>query len=203
MPVSPTLVLSALLGLLPAMVTAGADEPWIDLIARSGPELKGWTRVAIPPTDPLQDTLQWAVHPESGLLVCDGTGGHEWLRWDQPFGDCIYHVEWRFVPEKGQSGYNSGIYARNSADGIIWHQGQMGSGSGGYLFGETEKGGTKTSFSFGRQMTGTPVKPAGEWNTFVITCRGRAMALEVNGETTCTLTDCEVPKGFVGVEAEG
>lgn len=198
----PLLALSLTL-LLPGLVGAGADEPWIDLIARTGPELKGWTRVAIPPTDTLKETRQWSIDPATKMLVCDGTGGHEWLRWDEPFGDCVYHVEWRFVPVEGKTGYNSGIYARNSADGVIWHQGQTGPASGGYLFGETEKGGKKTFFSLDKQVKGKPVKPVGEWNTFEITCQGKSMSLAVNGETTCTLTDCDVPSGFVGVEAEG
>ncbi len=191
----------SVLALAPSAARA-ADE-WIDLIAKTGPELKGWTRVAIPPTDPLKPVQQWSIDPKSHMLVCDGTGGHEWLRWDDQFGDCVYHVEWRFVPVEGKSGYNSGIYARNSADGVIWHQGQTGPASGGYLFGETEKGGKKQFFSLDKQVKGKPVKPVGEWNTFEITCKGKEMALTVNGEPTSTLTDCDVPRGFVGVEAEG
>ena len=48
------------------------------------------------------------------------------------------------------------------------------------------------------------MKPAGEWNTFEITCKGKDMALWVNGAVTCEWHDCEAyPKGYVGLEAEG
>ena len=47
------------------------------------------------------------------------------------------------------------------------------------------------------------VKPAGEWNTFEITCRGKDMTLWVNGAVTNQWHDCEVKRGYVGLEAEG
>jgi hypothetical protein len=180
-----------------------AEEGWIDLIARTGADLKGWTRVPIPPDGKLSDVNQWSIDPETGYLVCTGKGGHDWLRWDEEFGDCIFQVEWRFTDVPGTTGYNSGMYARNSADGRIWHQAQMGPASGGYLFGETEKGGKLEFFSLDKQVTGKPVKPPGEWNAFEMRARGREMILTVNGEVTGTWRECEVPRGFVGVEAEG
>ena len=183
--------------------TFSSEDEWTDLIAKTGPELKGWTRVAIPPKDKLSAKLQWAVDPKTGYLVCDGTGGHEWLRWDEEMGDCVYHVEWRFTKVEGKEGYNSGIYARNSADGTVWHQGQTGSGSGGYLFGETMSNGKLKFFSTDKQVKGKPVNPAGEWNTFEIRCQGKDMTLTVNGQETVAVHDNEVAKGFVGVEAEG
>ena len=176
---------------------------WIDLLAKAGPELKGWTRGPIPPAGRLNPKSQWVLGAGNTTLVCGGNGGHEWLRWDRELSDFVFHVEWRFTPVPGKSGYNSGIYARNSADATVWHQAQTGDASGGYLFGQTLVGGESKRVNLLKAMKDKRVKPAGEWNTFEITCKGKEMSLWVNGAVTNVWEDCEVPKGFVGLEAEG
>jgi hypothetical protein len=176
---------------------------WTDLLAAAGPKLEGWTRGPIPPTGTLNPRSQWSLDAATGHLVCEGNGGHEWLRWDKEVGDGIFHVEWRFTPIPGKPRYNSGIYARNSADARIWHQAQTGDGFGGYLFGSTEVDGKPKRINLSSQQKGSRVKPAGEWNTFEITCKGKDVTLWVNGAITSRWTDCEVPRGYVGVEAEG
>ena len=176
---------------------------WTDLLAEAGPDLKGWTRGPIPPTGQLAPTSQWSLDAATGHLVCAGDRGHEWLRWDKELGDFVFHVEWRFTPVAGKRGYNSGIYARNSADARIWHQAQTGDGSGGFLFGDTPIDDKIQRFNLSREVKDKRVKPAGEWNTYEITCKGRDMALWVNGAETCAWHDCRVPRGYVGLEAEG
>ena len=178
-------------------------QGWTDLLAKAGPKLEGWTRGPLPAQAKLRPASQWSLDSATGFLVCQGNGGHEWLRWDKELGDFIYHVEWRFTPVPGKKGYNSGIYARNSADARIYHQAQTGDGSGGYLFGTTETKGKATRFNLSKQQTASRVKAAGEWNTFEITCRGPEMTLWVNGAVTNRWHDCEVKNGYVGLEAEG
>ena len=87
-------------------------QGWIDLLDGAGTELKGWTRGPIPPEAKLDAESQWRLDPRTGILTCEGTGGHDWVRWDRELGDFIYHVEWRFTPVvSGKKAYNSGIYA--------------------------------------------------------------------------------------------
>ena len=50
-----------------------------------GPSLAGWTRLPWPATATLVPR-QWSVDPATGHLVCDGQGGHEWLRYDRDSG---------------------------------------------------------------------------------------------------------------------
>jgi len=176
---------------------------WTDLLSEAGPKLQGWTRGPIPSTGKIKDHSQWTLDKGASTLVCEGDGGHEWLRWDQELADCVFHVEWRFTAVPGKKGYNSGIYARNSADARIWHQAQTGDGSGGFLFGATSVKGAIKGFNLSKQQAGSRVKPAGEWNTFEITSRGRDMTLWVNGAMTNQWHECDVPKGYVGLEAEG
>lgn len=174
---------------------------WTNLIA--GPDaLKHWTRGPIPPKGKLDPRTQWAIDPKTGVLVCEGNRGHEWLRYDRELGDCIFHVEWRFTPVEGKKGYNSGIFARNSADAAIWIQAQTGSGSGGFFFGDAPVAGKIKRINHGKKGP-SRVKPAGEWNTFETTCKGPEITLWVNGAIADRLDGSEVEKGYVGLEAEG
>jgi hypothetical protein len=164
---------------------------------------KGWTRIAIPPDKPVDPVTQWKVDPEHNLLICEGNRGHEWLRWDRELADFILHVEWRFPVIEGGKGYNSGIFVRNDMTGAVWHQAQTGSASGGWLFGVTPGNGTPQRFNLRQEIKGDRVKEAGEWNTYDIRCEGRKIALSVNGAVTSEFTQCDVPKGYIGLEAEG
>jgi len=200
--------------IVPLVASAPADSSkcaleadpsgWTDLIVRAGKNLHDWTRATLHAQDRLNPQNQWSIEAATGNLVCEGDKGHEWLRYDQELGDFIFHVEWRFTPvTTGKTGYNSGIYARNSADATTWLQAQTGSGSGGFIFGEAPHNGKLEKVNLSNQVKGKPVKPAGEWNTFEITCKGKDMSLWVNGETTCEWHDCQALRGFVGLEAEG
>jgi hypothetical protein len=209
------LSLALMLGLLPSLGSAADPSPsaleqspagWIDLLAGAGSNLDGWTRGPIPTKGKigtLSEVSQWSLDPKTGTLVCAGDGGHDWLRWDKELGDFIYHVEWRFIPVPGKKGYNSGIYVRNSADAMIWHQAQTGDASGGFLFGDTPVDGQTRRINLSKEVTDKRVKPAGEWNTYEITCKGKDVTLWVNGAATCQWHECAVPKGYVGLEAEG
>jgi hypothetical protein len=176
---------------------------WIDMLSTAGAELDGWTREPIPPGGTLREESQWSLDPTTGILVCKGDGGHEWLRLDQSLTDFIFHVEWRFTPVPGKKGYNSGVYVRNSSDAKIWHQAQCGDASGGYLFGETSAAYALKPFNFKKEMKEQRVKPAGEWNTYEFTCKGRNVTLWVNGAVTNEWNACQVPRGYIGLEAEG
>lgn len=207
-------LLVPLLALGAALANAqAADSPsalerdpngWTDLLAKAGPGLKGWTRGPLPPDSPLKPESPWSLDPASGNLVCEGQGYHEWLRWDQELGDAVFHVEWRFAPVEGKTkGYNSGVFVRNSADAKIWHQAQTGSGTGGFLFGDTPVNGEVKRINLSKELRDQRVKPAGDWNTYEITCRGKSISVWTNGALTCEWQACEVPKGYIGLEAEG
>ena len=87
---------------------------WSDLMPAA--DLKGWTRIAIPPKNPL-GRAQWHLDAARQVLVCDGDGGHEMLRFDRELTNATFHVEFRFIPvTEPKPKYNSGIFIRNSAD---------------------------------------------------------------------------------------
>lgn len=166
-----------------------------------GPDLKGWKRVGYPAGTKLSDRNCWSVDTSTKTLVCDGVGIHEMLLYDKELRDCIFHVEWRFQKLDKDAKYNSGIYVRNSADGKIWHQAQVGSKNVGFIFGDTLVDGVKKRV---KEASNVPQrgKEAGEWNVYEITCKGKEITLWINGAVTCRWTDCPVPAGYIGLEAE-
>jgi hypothetical protein len=176
---------------------------WKDILPPES--LKGWTRISIPPTQPLNPEQQWKVDSANRFLVCEGDKGHDWLRYDQELGDFIFHVEFRFTKLQDETGkrYNSGIFARNDEQGNIWHQAQIGSSSGGYFFGTTLVAGEKKRFNLLDKTKPSLVKAAGEWNTVEIRAQGKKMTLWVNGEVTSEFDNTDVTKGYIGLEAEG
>jgi hypothetical protein len=48
-----------------------------------------------------------------------------------------------------------------------------------------------------------PVHPAGEWNTYEVTCRAGAINVWTNGVQSCIADNCKVPAGSIGLESEG
>lgn len=194
-------------------VAPGSDTPsalqtqpagWVDLLAKAGPELKGWTRATLKASDSLKSPSQWSLDPNTKILLCQGDGGHEWLRWDDELADFVFHVEWRFTPVEGKTkGYNSGVYARNSSDAKTWHQAQVGPGPKAFLFGETPRKASLAKFNLAKDAVADCVKPPGEWNVFELTCVGDELRLWANGTTVCVLKGVEADRGFVGLEAEG
>jgi hypothetical protein len=192
----------------PGMPSALDADPtgWIDLLADAGPELKGWTRCPWPKGPNLSEKSPWSFDPKTGVLTCRGDeAGHEWLRGDRDLGDVIYHVEWAFVPAPAgkPTKYNSGIYVRNAADASTWHQAQTGDASGGFLFGDTPVEGKIKRVNLSKELLDKRVHPAGGWNTFEVTCKGKDITLWANGAVTNEWHGCEVPRGHVGLEAEG
>jgi hypothetical protein len=160
-----------------------------------------WTRIAIPPTKPVSQVAQWHIDAAKRQIVCDGNGGHDWLRFGREFHDFTFHVKWRFTPQPGTPKYNSGVFFRNNEDGSIWHQAQT-TLEGGYVFGMTPVDGKPTPFTERKSMTENRIKPAGQWNVYDIRCVGNTCTLAVNGAVVNTVK-VGVDKGYIGLESEG
>jgi len=171
---------------------------WSDIMPP--PDLKGWSRIAFPPTNSL-GRAQWHLDAARQVLVCDGDGGHDLLRFDRQLTNCALHVECRFLPATGpRTNHNSGIFIRNSADGAVWHQCQLAP-DGGYLFGQTPAGAELKAFAAPRGEQ--RMKSAGEWNTVEVRAEGRLLTVWLNGAEVSRFSDCDQPAGYVALEAEG
>jgi Domain of Unknown Function (DUF1080) len=196
---SPSLLLMVIL--IAAATTRGQS---INLFPQghNHPQNEVWTRVAIPPDHPISNLPQWHIDYARREILCDGNGGHEWLRFNRELTNFTFHVKWRFTPVNTPNPkYNSGVFFRNSLDGSIWHQAQTSLG-GGYIFGVTPIDGKPTRFNLQKEMKENRVKPPGEWNLYDIRCLGSTCTLAVNGEVVNT-AQVGLDKGYIGLESEG
>ncbi len=190
--------------LLALLAAQPASAQSINLFPASGAigNEEAWTRVAIPPDHPVSQTPQWHIDYAGKQIVCDGNGGHEWLRFNRELRNFTFHVKWRFTPvATTHPKYNSGVFFRNNLDGAIWHQAQT-SQAGGYIFGLTPIDGKPTRFNLQKQMTENRIRPVGKWNTYDIRCVGSSCTLAVNGKVVNTAA-VGLDKGYVGLESEG
>lgn len=193
-----------------ALACAAAAQPrsaleadpsgWVDILPDQS--LKGWTRIGIPPAPPQDSKLQWKVDPSAKMLLCDGSGAHEWLRYDRELANFVLHVEWRFEPREGNPRYNSGIGVRMTRFGDIWRQAQTGL-TGAYWFGATLIDGAVARINLSKEMKENRVKPAGEWNIFEVRAEGPVLSLWANGAVVSEFRECQLRKGYIGLEAEG
>ncbi|MDG3003878.1 3-keto-disaccharide hydrolase [Paludisphaera mucosa] len=177
---------------------------WSDLLAPSGAGLDAWTREPIPGGGDLIESSPWKLDASTGVLSAVAPGAdREWLRLDQVLLDFILHVEWRIVPDPAAKAPGGGVYVRNSNDAGKWHRAQLGDGKGGYLVGATYANQVAKPFNLEAEVKDQRVKPAGEWNTYELTCKGRSVTLWVNGAVANQWKGCGVPRGYIGLEVDG
>ena len=192
--------------LLASKTTAGEvdfldSEPagWTDIMPHNS--LQDWTRVPIPPDGVLDPVSQWKLDTAHHTLVCEGDHGHEWLRYNREFTNFLLHVEWRFEKREGLTGYNSGVFVRNDREGRVWLQAQVSPQT--FFFGQTLRQGKVTETTKTAPPTVNPLHPIGDWNTYEIRCDGPKASLWANGSLAAEFALPEVPKGYLGLEAEG
>jgi hypothetical protein len=71
------------------------------------------------------------------------------------------------------------------------------------LFGTNLVDGAIKSFNLRNQMKENRVKPAGEWNHFIIRVQGDTVTLDVNGMVVSEVHGIALRRGYIGLEAEG
>jgi len=173
----------------------------------NGKNLKGWTIYVEDQT----------VQPESYFYVKDGmieTVGKPvgYLRTKKEYSNYRLHVEWCY-PEKPT---NSGVFLHTQGADKIWpahYQAQLKYENAGdfIVHGVGEKatiGGkvyasTETDKPVVPKLQPSNEKPAGQWNTFDITCKGNTVEIKVNGLLQSVATNCSMTKGTIGLQAEG
>lgn len=183
-----------------------AGDGWVDLFPAK--DLHGWKRYPLDLTQPLAPKAVYRVSDDGKLLIVDAVGGiKEVLVQDEERGDGIFHVEWRWGKDQGEKpNMNGGIYLRSAANGTTWIQAQVAHAQ--------PKGPVVGDFIGMWMVDGKPARtdrmqagpsreaPVGDWNTYDITCRGKRIALSVNGTETVVWEDFPILRGHLGIQAE-
>lgn len=188
--------------------TASKDG-WIEMF--NGKDLTGWVvegTSEVAAKDAKSDdpkTPIWTV--KDGAIHCAGTG-FGFLRYDSEVSDFIYHVEFKL-----SKGCNSGIGIRHvkftgpaaTRPSYSGYEIQLLDDAGK----APHKGGTASLYRY-VAPTKTAVKPAGEWNTIDIECRGPKIKITLNGEVVQDVDQSTIKeikdkplKGYVSVQNHG
>src|SRR5690606_19636849 len=149
----------------------------------NGRDLDGWQGVT---SDAAQS---WRV--EVGLLVCTGAKG-TWLRSREQYGDFNLRFEYKLKP-----GGNSGIYVRVPADGAHREGGGVEVqllDDAAERYRDIKPGQFGGSVYLVAPATQHVSRPAGEWNTMEINCRGTSYRITHNGVVVVDASAREFPE---------
>jgi len=179
-----------------AATASAADDGFVPLF--NGKDLSGWTT-----------TGNWIVEEGGTVALHPRPGEHGWTRYDaylttaRKYKDFVLDLEFKI-----NKGGNSGVFLRvgNPKDQVSsGFEIQILDTHGKSPVGEHDCGGVIGTAAPAKNMA----KPAGEWNRYVITCQGKRLKVELNGEQ---IIDLELDKsavrnrpaeGYIGFQDEG
>jgi hypothetical protein len=151
-----------------------------------------------------------AVDPATVFKVSDGVirisgSPFGYMRTKESYSDYKLNVEWRWPSEAT----NSGIFIHAQEPDSIWLrcvECQLKAGNAGDLVcmnGSDMKEKTDKSKIVVSKYAASSEKPAGEWNTMEVVCRGNEISVYVNGILQNKGTGLNISKGSVCLQSEG
>ena len=173
----------------------------------NGKNLDGWTifvdKSIISPED--------FFYVNDGMIECVGVP-MGYLRTVKEYSDYKLHIEWRY-PETPT---NSGVFLHTSGPDLLWpnhFQAQLKFENAGdfIVHGVGVTASIRDTFYTSTQEVKPLLakenpsneKPAGQWNSYDITCKGSNIEVSVNGVLQYTATECSLTSGGIGLQAEG
>jgi hypothetical protein len=188
------------------LLLSAASAPGAELF--NGKDFTGWTFYEQGNTDPKNT---WSV--SDGIIHCTGKP-NGYLRTEKKYSDFKVTVEWRF-PTNMTKAINTGVCvfmqdrAPDASANSVWpncvecqgmhdHQGDF------WLQGGATCAEPMTLGRNGIKMPKPSAeKPAGEWNTYEVICKGDTVEIIVNGTSMNKVTGCNNSSGYIGLQSEG
>jgi hypothetical protein len=144
----------------------------------------------------------WMIRED--VIHCTGVPSG-YIYTQREYADYRLHLEWRWAEEPG----NSGVLLHTQQPDQIWPkciEAQLKSGNAGdfYLIGGTSinEQQNKDERRVAKKQASSE-KPAGEWNSYDITCNGDSIILTVNGVLQNTASGASVVSGKICLQSEG
>ena len=173
----------------------------------NGKNLEGWTiYVEDPSVDP--DAF---FYVNEGMIETVGVP-MGYLRTVKEYSNYHLHVEWRY-PENPT---NSGVFIHTVGPDLLWpnhFQAQLKyEDAGDFILNGVGHSATVNDTVYTSTPELKPLlsklhpsneNPAGEWNSYDITCKGNTIELKVNGLLQNRAVNCNFSKGGIGLQAEG
>jgi hypothetical protein len=182
----------------------------------NGKDLTGWTAAAKKDKDGKEPDSKGTWTVVDGELHCTGTPTG-YLMTDKEYGDYVLKVKWRY-PAGAKAG-NSGVLLHLQKDDKWWPtsiEAQTRSGRAGDFWLNTppdvkldvdparRDANDKTMRHVWRDPKDENVeKPFGEWNEYVITCKGGDVTLLLNGRKVNEGKNGNLTRGRIGLQSEG
>ncbi|MCX7664895.1 MAG: DUF1080 domain-containing protein [Gemmataceae bacterium] len=203
-----TLLLSTFLVLGLGLTSSQSAEP---TKLFDGKTFNGWDYFLAPSKDGKKVEMKdvWTV--EDGYIKCVGRPLGYLITKDE-FSDYELRLKWRWV--KGSKGGNSGVLLHVVGDNKIWPksiEAQLASGSAGdfWLIDKPQveidpkQQDPKVERHYFRIVKEAVEKEIGEWNEYVITCKGDTIKLEINGKVVNEAKKVVQNKGKIALQSEG
>ncbi len=151
-----------------------------------------------------------SVDPATVFTVKDGVilikgDPFGYMRTKDSYSDYTLHVEWRWPVEPT----NSGVFVHAQPPDTIWIkciECQLANGNAGdfvCMGGADMAERTDKSSRVVRKKNPSPEKPAGEWNTMEVVCRGNTIEVSVNGVLQNRGTEVSITEGSICLQSEG
>jgi len=173
----------------------------------NGKNLDGWK---IYVEDPSVDPNKF-FYVNDGMIETVGVPAG-YLRTEKEFKNYKLHLEWRYPEEP----LNSGVLLHVTGPDLIWvshYQAQLKyKNAGDFIVHGVGNSATLNDTVYTSTVDEKPLipklhpsneNPAGEWNSYDITCKGDVIELRVNGLLQNTATNCSQTSGGIGLQAEG
>lgn len=140
---------------------------------------------------------------EGILIIGSKTTGY--LRTKKKYSNYTLDLEWRWTAKPGNGGVLLHIQSPDSVWPVCYQVQQKYTAVGDLICMNGLKANEctdKVKFTVPKKLASNE-KPAGEWNTMSVYCKGDKITVYCNGELQNEITGLSVSKGFVGFQAEG
>ena len=181
---------------LGALLLASCGERETQLF--NGKDLTGWSFSLAPDSEVAADSV---FGVKDGVITIAGQP-FGYMITDGTYGDYKLHVEWRWVDEPANSGVfvlaepGEGLWPRCAEVNLMAGRAGDMIASGGSSFEELKEG------IFLRSTVESAEKPAGEWNTMEVVCKGNFIQAYVNG-VLMNEAHFDRTEGRIALQSEG
>ena len=166
----------------------------------NGKDLSNWVfKLKDPSVDPAK-----VFTVSNGVIHISGSP-FGYMRTKESYSDYKLNVEWRWPSEAT----NSGLFIHAQEPDSIWLrciECQLKAGNAGdfvCMNGSDMKEKTDKSKIVVNKYAASSEKPAGEWNTMEVICRGNEISVYVNGILQNKGTGLNISKGSICLQSEG
>jgi len=172
----------------------------------NGRDFTGWTRVVADATVDVNDV--WRVRGDA--IYCEGKP-NGYIRTENKYKNYHLHVEWRWPGEPT----NSGVLLHATGPDKVWPvciecqlmAGKAGDfvlmGGAGLTVDGVDRQNAEKRFVLIDKKAPTSEKPAGQWNSYDIHCKGGSIRCYVNGVLQNEGTRATLKSGWICLQSEG